>query len=618
MVCAARGGPGMAKLFAELRRRQMFRVAAAYAVVAWLLIQLVNNLAPMLRLPEWAGSFFLVVLIVGFPVVLVFAWVHELGAPQADGTTARAATAKLDWVLIGALAIAIGLMSYQQLAPSPSARAVQQAAVVPSAFSPGQPGGIPIAVLPFVNVSGEATQEFFSDGMTDEIASALARVPALRMVGRTSAFQFKGQNRDLRAIGQSLGATYLIEGSVRKAGERVRVTAQLVKADDGIGLWTENYDRELKDIFATQEDIAKAIAASLRAPLGLQQGESLISNRNIDTDSYEQYLRGRALVRNRSSGIPLTGALTLLEQVVARNPDYAPAWAQLALAHALTPNRDPSYFDGGSAEDLRRVVDASLPRAEAAAQRSIQLDPGLADGYLALARALDPRGKPLLAEEHYLKALALDPNNPDALALYSSMLAAVGRLKEALTMKQQALALEPYVPVYQRNTAGLLWLNGQNDAALALISRSPAGASRALYLARVYAALGRYAESADALLEIPAGLYPPGAPEEAARLLRTAPSTAASPNSLRPTELDFVYLYVGAPERLLDFYERNAEAGYTVAIDTLNVWHASVAPVRKTERFKTFARKAGLVEYWRTKGWPDLCRPVGADDFACD
>ena len=148
-------------------------------------------------------------------------------------------------------------------------------------------------MLPFANLSGDASQEFFSDGMTDEITSALAKVANLRVVGRTSAFQFKGQNKDLRAIGQALGATYLIDGSVRKAGNRVRITAQLIKADDGIGLWTDNYDRELTDVFAIQEDIATAIAGALRVPLGLQQGERLVSNRTSDVESYQDYLRGQ-------------------------------------------------------------------------------------------------------------------------------------------------------------------------------------------------------------------------------------------------------------------------------------------------------------------------------------
>jgi len=214
--------------------------------------------------------------------------------------------------------------------------------------------------------------------MTEEITSALANVPNLQVVGRTSAFEFKGQNKDLRAIGQALGATHLIEGSVRKAGDRIRISVQLIRADNGLHLWTENYDRQLTDVFAIQEEIAQAITVSLRVPLGLQRGERLVSNRTKDFDSYQQYLRAKALVRAREIQ-PITDAAALLEQVVARDPDYAPGWALLALAYALTPSYSPANVSG-SVDELRRVVDASLPRAEAAAARAIQLDPNLADG----------------------------------------------------------------------------------------------------------------------------------------------------------------------------------------------------------------------------------------------
>ena len=185
-------------------------------------------------------------------------------------------------------------------------------------------------MLPFANLSGDTGQEFFSDGMTEEIMTALAKVLALRVVGRESAFQFKGQKTDMRAVGQALGANYLVEGSVRKAGDQVRITAQLVQADNGVSLWTDSYDRELKNIFATQSDIAQAIAGALRAPLGLKEGQTLVSNRTADTDSYQDYLRARASVRRRGQpGGPLTEAVRLLEQVVARDPNYAPAWGLL-------------------------------------------------------------------------------------------------------------------------------------------------------------------------------------------------------------------------------------------------------------------------------------------------
>ena len=204
---------------------------------------------------------------------------------------------RLDFVLVGALVAVLAVVSYQQLAPATGTRTPQQQAnVTPST---AQPGGISVAVLPFVNLSSDKEQEFFSDGMTEEITSALAKVPDLRVVGRTSAFQFKGQNKDLTAIGQALHATHLIEGSVRKDGNEVRITAQLIKADDGTHLWTESYNRELKGVFAIPEEIATAIASALRVPLGPQRGQSLVSSRTSDLDSYQQYLRARALYRAR-------------------------------------------------------------------------------------------------------------------------------------------------------------------------------------------------------------------------------------------------------------------------------------------------------------------------------
>ena len=222
----------MMNLLAELKRRQMFRVAAAYAVIAWILLQLVNNLTPALRLPDWAATFVVVLLIVGFPVALLFCWIQHL--PSADGSAPSVKAGKLDWVLIGALGMVILLIGYQQITPSSDAT-TQQAGVVGARDASASPAtAISLAVLPFTNLSGDASQEFFSDGITEEIIAALARIPDLRVVARGSATQFKGERRDLRAVGQALGATHLIEGSVRKAGTRVRITAQLVKADDGV------------------------------------------------------------------------------------------------------------------------------------------------------------------------------------------------------------------------------------------------------------------------------------------------------------------------------------------------------------------------------------------------
>ena len=358
----------MGSFFSELKRRHIYRVAAAYAVVAWVLIQLVNNVTPMLRLPEWAGTLVLVLLLVGFPVALLFAWIHQL-APES-GALARATTGKLDWLLVGALVAVIGIFVYQQLAPATATRTAEQpgvAAARAAAVSPA--GAISIAVLPFANLSADPEQEFFSAGMTEEITSALAKIPDLRVVARTSAFQFKDQNRDIQAIAQALHATHLVEGSVRKAGTRLRITAQLINAESGVSIWTENYDREYTDVFAIQEDIATAIAGALRMPLGLKPGERLVSNRTSDLKAYEDYLRVRAIgaLARSSEGDEASGrsgcrAIPALRPPGRRLPTFTGKGVE------------PATRQSGSVEEVRRVAQSWLDKAEMAARKAIELD----------------------------------------------------------------------------------------------------------------------------------------------------------------------------------------------------------------------------------------------------
>jgi TolB-like protein len=551
--------------FAELKRRHIYRVAAAYAVVAWVLLQLFNNVEPILKLPDWAGALVLVLLLGGFPVALLLAWIHQL-AP-ADGAAARATATKLDWALIGALVVVIALVSYQQLAPSSGARTAQQAGIALTSSHP-QAGSISIAVLPFANVSGDATQEFFSDGMTDEIIGALAKIPSLQVVARTSAYQFKGEKKDMRAIGHALSARYLIDGSVRKAGNRVRITAQLVQADNGVGVWTNSYDRELTDVFAIQEDIAQAIASALRAPLGLQQGDTLVRDRTKNLESYDQYLRAKGLVRTRGQK-PVADAIALLEPDVARDPDFAPAWGLLAQAYVLVP---ANSFEprSGSVEEERRFLESSLDKAEKAAREAIRLDSRNALAYGARARAQQYRGKWAEAEDLYKQALALDPGEPDVLDNYLITLGEAGRLREALSIAEKLRTLEPFVPAYTINVANYMQLNGQIAASVPILEALPpnaaGGVSRNSDLALAYAAEGRYAQAADTLLLITGNIVSRRSVEDAARLLRSAPSTVKSPESLPALEgpLAFVYSYVGALSRLMEPNEHGLEIGYNV------------------------------------------------------
>jgi TolB-like protein len=603
----------MAEFFAELKRRHIYRVGAAYVVVAWALAQGVDMLSQVFELPGWIARPAVILLAVGFPVALVTAWMIESKPHVAVATTVRSKPTIVDWTLCGALAAVLLFMGYQQLAPS--LRETQQAGVdATKEAAVSTATAVSLAVLPFANLSSDPEQEFFSDGITEEITSVLAKVPELRVVARTSAFQFKGENRDIQTIGQQLHATHLIEGSVRRAGERVRITAQLISAADGTHVWTESYDRQLTDIFAIQEDIALAIAGALRVPLGLRPGERLVSYRDIDPEAYQQYLRAISL---RRSG-QIAEAAALLEQVVMNEPGFAPAWAALAQAYAQTPLFGTAWVNG-SLEELRELVNSSLPKAEAAARRAIELDPNVPGAYLALSTFGNRRETIIMREELLITALALDPQNPDALHARALQLAGAGRLKEALAVRQRVQQLEPFVPVFAGAMGLLQWAAGDTDAAIAALTNFPRGNPfRAYFLPRIYASAGRYRDSAEELLATP-WTYGPGMREAAVSALLNAPAAVTSPQSLpRLGNMEFVYLHVGAADRVLEFHEGNLDTGYVTNVSQIWLWHSSYAPVRKTERFKRYMRNVGYFDYWRAKGWPDLCRPVGADDFVCD
>jgi TolB-like protein/DNA-binding SARP family transcriptional activator len=515
----------------------------------------------------------------------------------------HAKTRKLGWILAGTLAAVVATFLVYQFAPRAGTTTAQQELAQPA-------GAISIAVLPFVNLSSDKEQEFFSDGMTEEITSALAKVPNLRVVGRTSAFQFKGQNKDLRAIGQALNATHLIEGSVRKDGNEVRITAQLIKADDGTHLWTESYNRELKGIFAMQEDIAEAIAGALRVPLGLKPGENLVSLRPKDVETYELFLRGRAAYRARR----VEEAIGFLDQVVVRDPNFASGWRFLVGARNLIDI------------DLNRK--GQEPRTypesqETLARRVIALAPGSADGYVMLANLALGEKKFLEALAFFEQALARDPDDPEVMNGYANILWYLGYLKEALAVRERQHVIEPLIPVYNTLRGEVLAANGMLDKVVRewLAQRPNMNGRRRV--APAYARLGRFNDAIDVLLQ---GDPQPGFVQTAAtqaqtdaavQVLRAAANKTAPPARLPDFEADlwWVYAYTPTPERMLDFIEKAAKRE---KMDLRYVWWPLPSSLRKTERFKTLVRNAGLVDIWRTRGWPDLCRSLGADDFVCD
>jgi TolB-like protein/DNA-binding SARP family transcriptional activator len=495
----------------------------------------------------------------------------------------------------------------------------QRAAIAANDTGPAaETAVVQIAVLPFDNLSGDPAQQFFSDGMTEEIATALAKVPRMQVIARASAFEFRGA-KDAPRIGQALGVRYLIEGSVRKSKSHVLISARLIRTRDGVTVWSDGYERELTDVFLIQEDIATAIAETLKISLGLDHEGLLVSSRKIDPESYEEFLRARPLMRARSTGVPQ--AMKILEPLVLRNPDYAPAWALLASCYSMVPAFGPPNDMAGRREKIEKY----WPKAESAARRAIHLDPNLADAYVSLANLETLRGRPVAAEDLISQALALDPHNPDALALRMEILSNVGWRKEALATAQRLRELEPYVPTWNEDAAEIFWENEKYDIAIKIMKSLVERPTGPTSLAMMYASLGRYTDAADVLetADKEGRSKMPGWEDQwhtAASLLRIAPAKAVLPQNVpRLQRASFAYLYVGAADHALDYYEDTIKSGLAGGQGNNfgYLWHPSYAAIRKTERFKMFLRNAGIVDYWRQRGWPDLCHPQGSSDFEC-
>jgi len=470
-----------------------------------------------------------------------------------------------------------------------------------------------VAVLPLENISGDATQDSFAEGMTDEIASALTGVPDIGVVARSSSFQFKRPNRDIRAIGAALKASYIVQGSARLTDDRISLSVSVAQAHDSAQLWSKDFEASRSGIFDLEEEIARSIVAALKAPAN--PGALLVRSRTGDFEAYMDFLQAKVAARPRGAG-PLAAAAAFLERAINRDPDFAPAAALLAYDYALTPLFAPS-LRGGMPDEERKIVERTIPRSDALARRATALDPKSAEGFVALGYANLVQKRMLAAEDAFKQALALNPNQADGLHGYSQLLAALGRIKESLAMREHLQEGEPFITNYTADTAEIYWLDGATEKAIAMLQ--PFRPGRTLELALVQASAGRYREAAAAIREMPATNYSPGMTEAAAKILESAPAKSAAPNALpRIGNLSFAYMHVGAPERVLEFYEDEIRAGYFQPISATWFWHPTYAAVRKTERFKDVVRGLGLVEYWGARGWPPQCHPAGMGNFSCE
>jgi TolB-like protein len=317
-------------IFTELKRRNVYKVAVAYAVVGWLLVQVATQVFPFLDIPNWAIRLVILLTTLGFPVALIIAWAFEL-TPEGIKRTEAADAARQHsrggiWIAVVVIAVMLSLGLF--LLGRYTARNVTPRQSEPATASNSQKS---IAVLPLVNTSGDPSNEYFSDGLSEELIAVLAKIPELKVIGRSSSFFFKGKSGDSAAIGQKLGVANLIEGSVRKQGDRVRIVAELISAVDGRSLWSETYDRELKDVFAVQAEIAKSVVEQMKVKLlgERQQSDAAPSNQNLaahnavlQADFYFQQLTPESVRR----------AIQFLEEAVRLDPNYALAYAKLSQA----------------------------------------------------------------------------------------------------------------------------------------------------------------------------------------------------------------------------------------------------------------------------------------------
>jgi adenylate cyclase len=483
-----------------------------------------------------------------------------------------------------------------------------------SAFAQAPESGRPIvAVLPLANDSGDATQDFFADGMTDEIAVALAGVRGIDVVARSSSFQFKQPNRDIKAIGAALNVSHVVQGTARLTVDRLHFDVSMTQVSDGVQLWSHEYEAQRSGIFDLEEEIARNIAAALN--VSPDPGDTLVRSRTDNFDAYEGFLRAKVAARPRGA-TPLAVAAVFLSGVLERDPDFAPAAALHAYGSALTPLFAPS-LRGGMPDEERKIVERTVPYSDTQARHAVARDPKNAEAFVALGYANMVQRRMLAAEDAFKQALALNPNEADGLHGYSQLLAALGRIKESLAMREHLQRGEPFITNYTADTAEIYWLDGATEKAITMLQ--PFRPARTLELTLVLASAGRYREAAAAIREMPAANYPTGMMEAAAKILESAPAPAATPAALpRIGNLSFAYMHVGAPERVLEFYEDEISAGYFQPISATWFWHPTYAAVRKTERFKKVARDLGLVEYWRARGWPSQCHSAAEDDFFCE
>jgi adenylate cyclase len=470
--------------FAELRRRRVVRVAIVYVVVGWVMIEVASTMLPGLHLPDWTVTFVIALVVLGFPVAVIMGWMFDLG-PRGVERTAPTAVAAVT------VANPPGHSSLDTVGPSPE---------IPAPHSPhSQTDRRTIAVLPFVNMSEDASNEYFSDGISEEILNLLTKLPQLKVSSRTSSFNLKGEKIDIPTVARQLGVGTILEGSVRRAGDRVRITAQLIEADSDSHLWSETYDREMKDVFVIQDDIAHSIVKALQMTLTPQERRAIQYVATADPEAYDYYLRGRSYMYSMARR-DYEHAIRMFEQAISVDSKYALAYAGMADAYShlyryaeATPenveraNRaseqalalDPDSAEAHASRGLALFISESFDEAKREFDAAIVLNPNLFEAYYYYGLACSSQGNYEQAAQLYIKASEINPADYQAPVFLAQAYASLGRKHEEMKARlgllntvERHLKLNPHDTRALQIGANNLYQIGEKQKAIAMAEQA--------------------------------------------------------------------------------------------------------------------------------------------------
>ncbi len=602
---------------AELKQRKLVQWSLAYVAAAFALIQVTDVVAQQFGWPDGVRRAITIALAVGFFITLVLAWYHgERGAQRVSGTE----------LLFLALLLMIGggLLWRVVETGSESLSAANTNAHVPAHQSEKDSDPIPppaksIAVLPFTDLSPTHDQEYFSDGIAEEILNALTRIKDLKVAGRTSSFQFKGKNEDLRSIGKALAVAHVLEGSVRKQGDKVRITAQLIQAEDGYHLWSQSYDGDLSDVFELQERIARAITDQLQVVLQGEQKTRLVPIATSNPEAYTLYLQASAIF-NRRDGLHYADAIAALQQAIRLDPKFARAHSRLAALYVVIVNNIDV--------NLQATHDLVLQHARSASV----LDPTLAEPYAAEGFS-DGKFPQRLIEQRkaFDRALELDAEDVTTNFWFGLSLVKTGYRARGIALIDHALALDPMLPNALR-WRGILYFDGGDleqaeqllkrarDLGLPFADRNLADVVSAhgdnVTAAKLFASGSNQifpGLSLESLDVIAAGIY--GDARARARALVVIDAYLAQPHEHIPGMLPVELYKLGEPARALTVMHKQLTADTTDFLVLL--WSPQGREMRALPEFSAFLRDFGFVALWDQYGAPDGCRKNPGGDYVC-